>query len=78
MGAINDVIKVIKDAILLAKDVELAGNAIKDISTSVHNHELRIIHLEARWQAAMEVSQVMQGHTVSKGAETQPCLPTKS
>lgn len=60
MSAITDAAKAIKEVLTLTDDVKRAGEALKDISRELREHDRRITRLEAAWDTAMQLSAVRQ------------------
>ena len=56
MSALTDAAKAIKEVLKLTDDVKRAGEALKDISRELREHDRRITRLEAKWDTAMQLS----------------------
>lgn len=56
MSVFGDAIGAIKDALQLAEDVKRTGETLKDISRELREHDRRITRVEAKWEAAVELS----------------------
>lgn len=56
MSVFGDAIGAIRDALQLAEDVKRTGETLKDISRELREHERRITRVEAKWEAAVELS----------------------
>ena len=61
MSAVSDAMRVIKDMLKLADDVQRIGDTLKDIALELREHDRRITRLEAKWQTAIELSAVRIG-----------------
>jgi hypothetical protein len=46
MGAINDVMAVMKEVLLLTDKIERAGQTLSEISNELRDHDRRLIRLE--------------------------------
>ena len=55
-SALTDAAKAIKEVLKLTEDVKRAGEALKDISRELREHDRRITRLEAKWDTAMQLS----------------------
>ena len=53
MSVVSDAINAIKEALKLAEDVKRAGEALKDVSRELREHDRRITRLEAQWETAV-------------------------
>lgn len=56
MSVFGDAIGALKDALQLAEDVKRTGETLKDISRELREHDRRITRVEAKWEAAVELS----------------------
>lgn len=56
MSALTEAAKAIKEVLKLTDDVKRAGEALKDISRELREHDRRITRLEAKWDTAMQLS----------------------
>ena len=56
MSALTDAAKAIKEVLKLTDNVKRAGEALKDISRELREHDRRITRLEAKWDTAMQLS----------------------
>ena len=56
MSVFGDAIGALKDALQLAEDVKRTGETLKDISRELREHDRRITRIEAKWEAAVELS----------------------
>jgi hypothetical protein len=56
MSVFVDAIGTIKDALKLAEDVKRTGETLKDISRELREQDRRITRIEAKWEAAVELS----------------------
>jgi hypothetical protein len=56
MSVFGDAIGAIEDALQLAEDVERSGETLKDISRELREDERRITRVEAKCEAAVELS----------------------
>ena len=56
MSVIGDALRAVKDAMKLTDDVKRVGEALKDVSHELRDHDRRITRLEAKWEAAIELS----------------------
>ena len=54
MSALTDAAKAIKEVLKLTDDVKRAGEALKDISRELREHDRRITRLEAKWNVCAE------------------------
>lgn len=65
MSVFGDVIAAIKEALKLADDVKRTGETLKEVSRELRDHDRRITRMEAKWEAAVELS-VGRGGSVRK------------
>ena len=56
MSVFGEAISAIKEALKLADDVKRTGETLKDIALELREHERRITRIEAKWEAAVELS----------------------
>jgi len=56
MTVLADAISAVKEALKLADDVRRIGETLKDASGELRDHDRRITRLEAKWEAAIELS----------------------
>ena len=56
MSAFGEAIGAIKEALKLADDVKRTGETLKEFSRELRDHERRITRIEAKWEAAVELS----------------------
>lgn len=56
MSVLSDAIAAIKEALKLADDVRRTGETIKEVSRELREHDRRITRIEAKWEAAVELS----------------------
>ena len=56
MSAFGEAISAIKGALELADGVKRTGEALKEISQELREHDRRITRIEAKWEAAVELS----------------------
>jgi hypothetical protein len=56
MSALSEAINAIRDAITLADDVKRLGGTLKEAAHELRDHDRRITRLEAKWEAAVELS----------------------
>ena len=56
MSVFGDAIGAIKEALKLADDVRRTGETLKDVSRELRDHDRRITRMEAKWEAALELS----------------------
>jgi len=56
VSVFGDAIGAIKDALKLADDVKRTGETLKEISRELREHDRRITRVEAKWEAAVELS----------------------
>lgn len=60
MSAITDAAKAIREVLVLTDDVKRAGEALKDISRELRDHDRRITRLEAQWETAIRIGSVQR------------------
>ena len=56
MSVLSEAIGAVREALVLAGDVKRIGETLKDISMELRDHERRITRMEAKWEAAVELS----------------------
>jgi hypothetical protein len=56
MSVFGEAIGAIKEALKLADDVKRTGETLKDIARELREHDRRITRIEAKWEAAVELS----------------------
>lgn len=56
MSVFADAISAIKEALKLADDVKRTGETLKEVSRELRDHDRRITRMEAKWEAAVELS----------------------
>lgn len=56
MSVFGEAIGAIKDALKLADDVKRTGETLKEIARELREHDRRITRIEAKWEAAVELS----------------------
>jgi len=56
MSVLGDAIGAIKEALKLADDVKRTGETLKEVSRELRDHDRRITRMEAKWEAAVELS----------------------
>ena len=56
MSVFGEAIGAIKEALKLADDVKRTGETLKEISKELREHDRRITRIEAKWEAAVELS----------------------
>lgn len=56
MSVVGDAIGAVRDALKLADDVKRTGETLKEISLELREHDRRITRMEAKWEAAVELS----------------------
>lgn len=53
MSIVADALSAVKEALKLAEDVKRAGEALKEISLQLRDHDRRPTRLEAQWETAI-------------------------
>jgi len=61
MSVVGEALGAITEALKLADDVKRTGETLKDIATELRDHDRRITRLEAKWEAAVELSAARAG-----------------
>ena len=56
MSVFGEAIGAIKEALKLADDVKRTGETLKEMSKELREHDRRITRIEAKWEAAVELS----------------------
>jgi len=56
MSVLGEAIGAIKDALKLADDVKRTGATLSEIARELREHDRRITRMEAKWEAAVELS----------------------
>ena len=56
MSVLSEAIEAVRQAIILADDVKRLGETLKDTAHELRDHDRRITRLEAKWDAAVELS----------------------
>jgi hypothetical protein len=56
MSVFGEAIGAIKEALKLADDVKRTGETLKEISRELREQDRRITRMEAKWEAAIELS----------------------
>lgn len=56
MSVLGDAIGAVKEALKLADDVKRSGETLKEIAHELRDHDRRITRMEAKWEAAVELS----------------------
>ena len=63
MSVFGEAIGAIKEALKLADDVKRTGETLKEMSKELREHDRRITRIEAKWEAAVELSAGRAGAT---------------
>ena len=58
MSVLKDAFDAVRDALKLTDDVKRAGETLKELSVELREHDRRITRLEAKWETALELSNV--------------------
>lgn len=61
MSVLGEAIGAIKEALKLADDVKRIGETLQDVSRELRDHDRRITRMEAKWEAAVELSMGRRG-----------------
>ncbi len=61
MSVFSDAIGAVKDALKLADDVKRTGQTLSEIAQELRDHDRRITRMEAKWEAAVELSAARGG-----------------
>lgn len=56
MSVAGEALRLIKDVLKLADDVNRVGSTLGEISTELREHDRRITRLEAQWTTAMQIA----------------------
>lgn len=56
MSVFGEAIGALKDAMAMADDVKRVGENLKELALELREHDRRITRLEAKWEAAIELS----------------------
>lgn len=56
MSVFGDAINAVKEALKLADDVKRTGITLKEVALELRDHDRRITRMEAKWEAAVELS----------------------
>jgi hypothetical protein len=56
VSVLGELIDALRRAITLADDVKHAAETLKDVARELRDHDRRITRLEAKWEAAVELS----------------------
>jgi hypothetical protein len=56
MSTLSDAVAAIREVLTLTDDVKRAGEALKEISKELREHDRRITRLEAQWDTALKLS----------------------
>jgi hypothetical protein len=56
VSVFGEAIGAIKEALKLAGDVKRTGETLKEVSKELREHDRRITRVEAKWEAAVELS----------------------
>ena len=62
MSVLGEAIGAIKEALKLADDVKRVGETLTDMSRELRDHDRRIARVEAKWDAAIELSAARGGN----------------
>ncbi|MDR2155680.1 MAG: hypothetical protein LBE78_11785 [Burkholderiaceae bacterium] len=71
MSTITEALKAIKEVLALTDDMKRAGEALKQMSAELLQHDRRITRLEAQWDTAMQFSKL----TVAKTRRLPRAVP---
>ena len=61
MNVFGEAIGAVKEALKLAEDVKRTGETLKEIARELREHDRRITRIEAKWEAALELSAARGG-----------------
>jgi hypothetical protein len=61
MSVFGEAVGAIKEALKLAGDVKRTGETLMDIAIELRDQDRRLTRLEAKWEAAVELSAVRAG-----------------
>jgi hypothetical protein len=56
VSIVADALSAVKEALKLAEDVKRAGEALKEISLQLRDHDRRLTRLEAQWETAIALT----------------------
>ena len=70
MSVFGDAISAIKEALKLADDVKRTGETLKEVSRELRDQDRRITRMEAKWEAAVELSGGRRGPLLKITGET--------
>jgi len=56
MTVLRDAISAVQEALKLTDDVRRIAETLKEVSGELREHDRRITRLEAKWEAAIELS----------------------
>jgi len=56
MSVLSEAISALREALILTHDVKRMGETLGAVSHELRDHDRRIIRLEAKWEAAVELS----------------------
>jgi hypothetical protein len=56
MTVLRDAISAVQEALKLTDEVRRIGETLKEVSVELREHDRRITRLEAKWEAAIELS----------------------
>jgi hypothetical protein len=56
VSGFGEAINAIKEALKLADDVKRTGETLKELARELREHDRRITRIEAKWEAAVELS----------------------
>jgi hypothetical protein len=61
MSVLSVAIGAVKEALKLTEDVKRIGETLKDVARELRDHDHRITRMEAKWEAAVELSASRRG-----------------
>ena len=61
MSVFGEAIGAVKEALKLADDVKRSGETLKELARELRDHDRRITRIEAKWEAAVELSAARGG-----------------
>lgn len=56
MSVFGEAIGAVREALKLADDVKRSGETLKELARELRDHDRRITRIEAKWEAAVELS----------------------
>jgi len=56
MSILGDALQAVRDALKLTDDVKQIGGTLKELAGELRDHDRRLTRLEAKWEAAIELS----------------------